>query len=133
MPTYEYIADDGEVVELVMSIGVMQTREDDKGCITLDDGRKARRKYSVSREDTRGGKSTWPMYSDAAGVGPTQIDEARRESLKMGIPTDFTPDGRAIFTSRLHRKMYCEAVGLYDRNGGYSDPMPFFYKEDKRR
>jgi hypothetical protein len=65
----------------------------------------------------------WPMYSDAAGVAEHQVPEAMAHSRRIGIPTDFTQDGRAIFTSREHRKKYCEAIGLYDRNGGYSDPQ----------
>ena len=66
---------------------------------------------------------TWPMFSDAAGVAQHQIPEAVEHSRKIGIPTDFTPDGRVIFTSRQHRKRYCEAIGLYDRSGGYGDPQ----------
>lgn len=66
---------------------------------------------------------TWPLLSDAAGVAVHQIPEAVEHSRRIGIPTDFTPDGRAIFTGRQHRKRYCEAIGLYDRSGGYSDPQ----------
>ena len=65
----------------------------------------------------------WPMLSDAAGVSPDQVGEATRHSREIGIPTEFSRDGRAVFTDRAHRKKYCEAVGLYDRNGGYSDPQ----------
>lgn len=65
----------------------------------------------------------WPLLSDAAGVQPDQIPEAMEHARKVGIPTDFTPDGRAIFTDRGHRKRYCEAIGLYDRSGGYGDPQ----------
>lgn len=65
----------------------------------------------------------WPMRSDAAGVLPIQIGEAREESIKRGVPTEFTKDGQAIFTSAEHRKKYCESHGMYDRNGGYGDPQ----------
>ena len=68
--------------------------------------------------------SCWPMTSWAAGVHPAQVDEVRRQSVDLGVPTDFTPDGDAIFTSRRHRKKYCEAVGLFDRNAGDGDPVP---------
>jgi hypothetical protein len=63
------------------------------------------------------------QISDAAGVAPSQVKEATDHSRKIGIPTEFTPDGQAIFTSRSHRKRYLEAVGLFDRNGGYGDPQ----------
>ena len=65
----------------------------------------------------------WPLLSDAAGVAPHQIPEAIEHARKKGVPTDFTPDGRAILTSREHRKRYCESIGLYDRSGGYGDPQ----------
>lgn len=77
------------------------------------------------RAEQNGSKRTagnWPLKSDAAGVHPDQIPEAVEHSKKIGIPTDFTPDGRAIFTSRGHRQRYCRAIGLRDRNGGYGDP-----------
>lgn len=64
----------------------------------------------------------WPMKSDAAGVASHQSKEAYEHSVRIGIPTEFTSDGRAIFTSRKHRKDYCRAIGLHDRNGGYGDP-----------
>jgi len=65
----------------------------------------------------------WPLYSDAAGVNPDQIPEAVAEARRCGVPTDFTSDGCAIFTDPAHRRRYCEAHGLYDRNGGYGDPQ----------
>ena len=66
----------------------------------------------------------WPMYSDALGVSPSQIKEAREESIRMGVPTDFTKDGRAILRDKGHRRKYAEANGMYDRNAGYGDPQP---------
>lgn len=66
---------------------------------------------------------TWPMYSDAAGVHPDQRKEAYEASVKQGCPTNFDALGRAVFTSQKHKKQYCEANGLYDRNGGYGDPQ----------
>ena len=77
------------------------------------------RSEHCSTKDTPG---NWPMKSDAAGVGAHQVKEAYDHSVKVGIPTEFTNDGRAIFTSRSHRKSYCQAIGLHDRNGGYGDP-----------
>jgi len=69
--------------------------------------------------------STYPMECDAAGVHPSQIRE-HQEKIKeiAGVATQYTPDGRAIFRDAAHRKRHCEAIGLYDRNGGYSDPQP---------
>ena len=66
----------------------------------------------------------WPMLSEGAGVHPTQQIEAMQHSDKIGVPTEFTADGQAVFRSAAHRKRYCEAVGLYDRNAGHADPLP---------
>jgi len=73
------------------------------------------------------------MYSDAAGVAPSQVREAEEHARKIGIPTSFLKDGRAIFEGPAHRKTYCEAVGLFDRNGGYSDPQPNRVTAPKKR
>ena len=67
--------------------------------------------------------STWPMASDSLGVNPDQAKEAYEESVRQGCPTQFDSEGRAILTSPGHRKRYAEANGIYDLNGGYSDPQ----------
>jgi len=85
-------------------------------------GKVFKRNISAEHSDIKHTPGNWPLESDAAGVHPDQIAEARQHSIKAGVPTEFTPDGRAIFTSRKHRKDYCRAIGLHDRNGGYSDP-----------
>lgn len=65
------------------------------------------------------------MTSAAAGVAISQIKEATKASNEPGrIPVTFNKAGDAIFENRKHRKDYCESVGLYDKNGGYGDPMP---------
>lgn len=67
--------------------------------------------------------ATWPMKSDALGIHPDQIPKATAHFARIGIPTDYTKDGRAIVTGPRHRKMLAEAMGLHDRNGGYGDPQ----------
>ena len=81
-----------------------------------------KRNICAEHANTKHTPGNWPMKSDAAGVHPDQIKEAHQHSIKIGIPTEFTPDGRAVFTGRKHRKDYCRAIGLHDRNGGYGDP-----------
>ncbi len=71
----------------------------------------------------KGFASTYPMTSNAAGVAPKQAREATEHATSIGVPTHFNSDGDPEFTSKKHRKDYCEKVGLYDRNGGYSDPQ----------
>ena len=65
----------------------------------------------------------WPMASESLGCHPDQIQESVDYAREKGVPTDFTPDGRPICDSPGHRKRYCEALGYYDRNGGYGDPQ----------
>ena len=59
----------------------------------------------VKKKAVRKTKAKWPIVSDAAGVAPSQVGEARRKFADLGL------------------KEHCEAVGLYDRNGGYGDPQ----------
>lgn len=66
----------------------------------------------------------WPMESYAAGVHHKQIPEMRAFDKKHNVPTDYTPDGDPVFRGPKHRRKYCEAHGLFDRNAGLSDPVP---------
>lgn len=61
----------------------------------------------------------WPLYSEAAGVHPDQVQEAQANWAKKGVPTDFTPDGRAVFRSKSHRRDFLKAAGMHDRKGYY--------------
>lgn len=85
-------------------------------------GFRANRDFVTEHSGTAHHPGNWPLYSDAAGVAHDQVGEAYEKSVKDGVPTQFTKDGRAILTSADHRRRYCESVGLFDRNGGYSDP-----------
>lgn len=86
-----------------------------------DCGEEMSRSYDTERPQHRPGN--WPMCSDAAGVNPDQRLDAMKHAQSIGIPTEFNAKGQAVFTSASHRKRYCEAIGMYDRNGGYSDPQ----------
>ena len=66
----------------------------------------------------------WPFASYAAGVHHKQVPEMKRFDRKHEVPTDYTEDGDPIFKSPKHRRKYCEAHGLFDRNAGHSDPVP---------
>ncbi|GIW60070.1 MAG: hypothetical protein KatS3mg087_1136 [Patescibacteria group bacterium] len=62
------------------------------------------------------GGPKYPYYSDAMGVHPCQIEEAKRKLAKLGVRVEYTKDGRAIIESPTHRKQLAEAMGLHDRN-----------------
>ncbi len=117
MPIYCYSSDDGRTVERLFPI------HDHPQSIQLEDGTPAVR--NLSAEGPGGFQpGNWPMASDAAGVGESQVQEAMRHSEQIGVFTEFNAQGQAVFRSPAHRKRYCEAVGLYDRNAGYNDPQP---------
>ncbi len=81
------------------------------------------RDYHAEHCDEPDTAGNYPMESDAAGVAASQVDEASAHADSIGVPTEFTKEGSAVFRSKKHRKDYCEAIGLYDKNGGYSDPQ----------
>lgn len=62
--------------------------------------------------------ASYPYNSDVLGVdgSPESINKAREESIRIGVPTDFTDTGEAVITSALHRKKLAEGLGYYDRN-----------------
>lgn len=95
-----------------------------KWCITLEDGSKAFDCPDLARKKSHHCPGNWPMTSYAAGGHPDDIPEMQRIDKEHGVPTEYTNDGDPIFTSRKHRKEYCEAHKLFDRNAGYSDPVP---------
>ena len=66
----------------------------------------------------------WPMESYAAGVHPKQIPDMVKFDKEHGVPTDYSEDGDPVFRGPKHRRKYCEAHGLFDRNAGLSDPVP---------
>jgi hypothetical protein len=72
-----------------------------------------------------------PIESDALGVHPSQINEAREDAIKKGVPTDFTPTGEPILRTREHRKKYMQAYGFYDRDAGYGDAQRGSFRGDK--
>lgn len=79
--------------------------------------------------DPRRKVSTWPMKSEAMGCHPSQVGEAMAEAAKRGVPTEFTATGEAIFTSKAHRKLYCESHGYFDRDASYGDPQRGAYQK----
>jgi len=86
---------------------------------------KTKRVEEVKRTKKVVNKAQWPIHSDRAGVNPHQVKEAEETMRDMGVRTEYdSRTGCAIFRDAKHRKEHCEAVGIYDRNGGYSDPQP---------
>lgn len=70
------------------------------------------------------------IKSIALAVHPDQVEEATKDAVARGVPTEFTADGRPILTDRNHRKQYMKAYGYFDRDAGYGDAQPQHHKGD---
>ena len=118
MPIYCYTEADGRMHERHYPMGKAPQR------IGVGRGRFARRDIAAEQ---RGGAHVfgdlWPLHSDALGVAPSQRDDAIAEAARVGVPTDYDHEGRAVLRSPKHRKELAEALGYFDRNGGYGDPQ----------
>ena len=115
MPMYCYTTKAGQTVERFFAMGQAPQQ-------VRVAGRRATRDFVAEGSKTHPA-GNWPMYSDNLGVNPDQIPEVEAHSVAIGIPTHFNSEGQAILTSPGHRKRYAEALGFFDRNGGYSDPQ----------
>ncbi|MFH1567916.1 MAG: hypothetical protein ABIL09_07930 [Gemmatimonadota bacterium] len=89
--------------------------------VRLPGNRLAFRDIKAEVSGFRNTPGNWPMLSDAAGVAAHQVAAARAKSIRDGVPTEFTPDGRVIFRDRAHRARYLKTIGMHDRDGGYGD------------
>ncbi len=72
-----------------------------------------------------------PLVSDGLAVHPKQVKEAIEDARKKGVPVDFLPDGRPVFTSREQRKNYMRAYGFFDKHAGYGDAADGSFRGDR--
>jgi len=110
VPFYCYSTGSGPVVELMFPMGKAPKT------ITLDDGVVAGRDFQAERCAFSGTPGQWPIECDASGVHPAQRKAAYQESVRNGVPTLFTDDGRAVLRDKGHRKKYLKSLGIVDRN-----------------
>lgn len=82
---------------------------------------KRRTKHPASKLRNISGK--WPIVSEAMAVNPEQVGEAREILKRAGVNTEYTKTGEPILRSAAHRKQHAQALGFFDRNGGYGDPQ----------
>lgn len=124
MPFYIYTNQKGMTVERQFPIGQAPASIciDRQGVFKRDSF--AEMKTQVRRvkdgdpvREKRDGK----IRSNAMGVHPSQIGQARSDAARKRLKVDFEPDGTAVFNTRKQRNAYAEAHGLYDLNGGYGD------------
>lgn len=117
--------DNGELVELWMTVEEMERRQGKNGFIILDDGVKAIRDYA---EEHRQFTVEKPITSDGLGCHPEQCREFEEQARSLGVPVEFDRrTGQALFTGRRHRNRYIKALNsatganYHDRDGCYSD------------
>ena len=118
MPAYLFTCQCGITVERVWPVSKSHWKPRCSKC-----KRTMARDFVKEQSGFKHRPGTWPLLSTAAGVLPQQIEEARAQSVALGVPTDFAPKGEAIFRSKRHRKEYCEAIHMFDQDGGYGDPQ----------
>ena len=132
MPVYEFQTTNGEVVELFLSFADHDRRVKDD-TIKLDDGRTAKTFWNANSKISTV-PSCYPMTSSAAGVHPGQIKEHMEHLRSKGCgQVDHTKSGDVIFRDKNQRRQVCEALGLFDRNGGFSDPQPKYRTASVRK
>ncbi len=67
---------------------------------------------------------TYPYASGALGASPSEIAGLMAFDKAHGVVTEYNSECDPVMRSKAHRKAYCEAHGFFDRNAGYSDPVP---------
>ena len=123
MPFYIYRDEKtGEKIEILMTMSEMLRRQRPDKTIVHEDGRVLTRDVVAEHRGGTSNPGAWPIYSDGAGVHPSQVVEAMEHAANNGVPTRFHPEtGQAIFESRGHRKAFLRMRGMHDRSGGYGD------------
>lgn len=71
------------------------------------------------KRQKRNGLWSKSYASEALGVHPDQVTEARDRLRRCGVSVDFDKGGRAIITSNKHFKDVARASGLYNGKDGY--------------
>lgn len=137
MPKYRFQSKSGVVTTITMPASEFERRVR-RGRLRLENklagGFETLILVGMAKTSTTGNASArYPMVSDAMGVHPSQIKEHMDHLRKMGCgQVDHTPDGGVILNDNSQRRRVAEALGMYDRNGGYSDPAPRYRTSCKR-
>lgn len=87
-------------------------------------GKGMTRDYPAEAPGRRARCDTYPFASDALGGHPDDRAALTQEAIAFGVPTEINSAGNPIMRSASHRKKYCNALKIHDRNAGYSDPTP---------
>lgn len=63
---------------------------------------------------------SWPYTSLSVGCHPIDREKFMAAAKAEGVPTDYTPDGHAVFTSREHQRRFARAFGLRNDDENWS-------------
>lgn len=65
----------------------------------------------------------WPRISDAWGVGKKQKKQAEETMAKLGVPTEYVPDGgggySAVIRDNQHQRDLLKATRMHNNEAGY--------------
>jgi len=76
-------------------------------------------KSSKGKCQSRGNAWSKPYASDALGVSPDQIPEAREYLRRNGVTADFNEEGQCLITSSKQFQDVARASGMKDGRDGY--------------
>lgn len=62
----------------------------------------------------------WPYTSRSVGCHPIDREKFIAAAQAAGVPTEYTHDGHAVFTSREHQKRFAKAFGLRNADENWS-------------
>lgn len=111
MAVYCYITDDGERGEFSFPLGQAPEKVEISGKPAFRDYR-----AEMSGMGSHGDYQGWPIVSESAGVHPSQRDEAMKIDRSLGVKTDYTRDGRPVFTSRGHQRRWLKAHNGFNKD-----------------
>lgn len=66
----------------------------------------------------------WPYTSTSIGCHPADRKKHMRQMAKLGVPTEYDKEGRAIFISRDHQRRFCQATGRVNYDDSWSSKGP---------
>lgn len=118
MPEYRYKhKKTGETTSIIMTISQMLERQGDTDDIQID-GESWTRDYSAEGKTRVSTSKGWPMYSNALGTHPNEVDTLKAELAKKGCgDVSFHKDGGMILDNAAQRRKILKAMGKADANG----------------
>lgn len=87
-------------------------------------GRRAVRDLQGEHGQHRDTPGNYPRLSEAVGCHPKQVAAYSKIAKEKGVPTEITKGGFVKFRDKTHERKFCQALGYYQRNAGFSDATP---------